>query len=75
MESYGVSRRFGGVTADDQIELEDYRVLGGFKMDSGLYNWFIEGGWVFNRDVTFDNGAVPGFSLDDGFIAQIGLNY
>jgi hypothetical protein len=75
VESYGVNRRFGGVTADDQIELEDYRVLGGFKMDSGLYNWFIEGGWVFNRDVTFANSAVPGYSLDNGFIAQIGLNY
>lgn len=75
VEAYGVNGTFGGVQADDQVEIEDYRVLGGFKMDSGMYNWFIEGGWVFNRDVNFDNAAVPGYSLGDGFIGQIGLRF
>ncbi|MFO0425023.1 MAG: hypothetical protein ACK526_00530 [Planctomyces sp.] len=75
VESFGISRSFGGVTADDEMEIADYRVLGGFKMDAGLYSWFIEGGWVFNREIDFANAAVPGYELDNGFIGQIGLRY
>ncbi len=74
VESYGVNRTYAGVAADDQIEVADYRVLGGFKMDTGLYSWFIEGGYVFDRQVEFDS-ATPGYSLNNGFIGQIGLRY
>lgn len=74
VESYGVSRQFGAATADDQVQLEDYRILIGMKMDAGYYNWFFEGGWVLNREVKFDSAA-PGFDLDTGFIGQIGLRY
>ena len=74
VESWGVSRQFGAATADDEVQLEDYRILIGLKMDSGYYNWFFEGGWVLNREVTFDSTA-PGFDLDTGFIGQIGLRF
>lgn len=73
-EAYAVNRSLAGVSVDDEIQIEDYRVLLGFKMDSGLYSWFIEGGWVFDRQVEFDSN-IPGYDLDTGFIGQIGLRY
>jgi hypothetical protein len=75
VEAYGVNRTFAGANADDQIQLSDKRLLLGLKMDTGMYSWIIEGGWVFDRDVEFDSSAVPGFGLDNGFIGQIGLRY
>jgi len=75
VEAYGIESSFnGGAVSDTQFEVEDYRVLGGFKMDAGSYNWFIEGGWVFNREVKFAN-ATPGHEIGSGFIGQIGLRF
>ena len=75
VEAYGIESSFnGGAVAETQFEVEDYRVLGGFKMDAGRYNWFIEGGWVFNREVKFAN-ATPGYEIGSGFIGQIGLRF
>jgi hypothetical protein len=74
VEAYGVNRRFGAVYADDQVEISDYRILLGLKMDSGLYSWFFEGGWVLDRQVEFASNA-PGYDIDTGFIGQIGLRY
>jgi hypothetical protein len=75
VEAYGIESSFnGGAVSDTQFEVEDYRVLGGFKMDAGSYNWFIEGGWVFNREVKFAN-ATPGYEIGSGFIGQIGLRF
>ncbi|MCA9062151.1 MAG: hypothetical protein KDA96_03810 [Planctomycetaceae bacterium] len=75
VEGYGVNRTFGGVSADDKMEIEDYRILIGLKMDAGMYNWFLEGGWVFDRTVRFANTATPGFDLSTAFIGQIGIRY
>lgn len=74
VEAYGYENESGGVKADTQVEIEDYRILGGFKMDGGYYNWFIEGGWVFNREVQFAN-ATPGYEIGNGFIGQIGIRF
>jgi len=74
VEAYGVESSFVGVTSETQVEIEDYRVLAGLKMDGGMYNWFIEGGWVFNREVQFAN-ATPGYEIGNGFIGQIGLRF
>lgn len=74
VEAYGVNRTYAGVQADDQVEIADYRILLGMKMDAGLYSWFFEGGYVMDRQVEFAS-AVPGFDLDSGFIGQIGLRY
>ncbi len=74
VEAYGVNRSFGGVSQDDEVEIEDYRILLGMKMDAGLHSWFFEGGWVLDRNVEFDSN-IPGYSLDSGFIGQIGLRY
>jgi hypothetical protein len=70
VEAYGFEEIAGAV---DEVEVSDYRILGGFKMDAGLYNWFIEGGWVFNRDVEYASG--PEYELSNGFIGQVGLRY
>ncbi len=75
VEAYGVNSTFAGVSADNQIQLADKRLLLGLKMDAGLYSWIIEGGWVFDRDAKFASSSVPGFGLGDGFIGQIGLRY
>ena len=40
----------------DEVELEDYRVLLGVRMDAAMYSWFIEGGWIFDRDVRYGLG-------------------
>lgn len=75
VEAYGIESSFnGGAVAETQFEVEDYRVLGGFKMDAGYYNWFIEGGWIFNREVKFAN-ATPGYEIGSGFIGQIGIRF
>jgi hypothetical protein len=59
---------------DDPVQISDYRILGGFKMDSGMYSWFFEAGVVFDRQVEFES-ATPGYDLSSGFIGQIGLRY
>ncbi len=74
VEAYGVETTYGGTSFDNKVQIADYRILGGFKMDGGLYSWFFEGGWVFDRQVKFDK-TVPGYDLNNGFIGQIGLRY
>lgn len=76
VEAYGIESTFplGTLPVDNQFEAEDYRILGGFKMDGGYYNWFIEGGWVFDRHVRFAN-ATPGYDIASGFICQIGVRF
>lgn len=74
VEAYGYERQLAPFAGQaEEIEIADYRVLGGFKMDAGLYNWFFEAGYVFNRDVELGNGTK--YNLDNGFIGQIGLRY
>lgn len=74
VESYEVNARFGGVKRQTQVEIEDWRALIGLKMDTGYYDWFFEGGWVFGRDVNF-NGATPDFGIGTGFIGQLGFRF
>ena len=59
----------------DQVELEDYRILLGFRMDTGMYSWFTEGGWVFDRNVNYGNAANGSFNPATGFIGRIGWRY
>ena len=72
VEAYEVGTSGGG---RDQVELEDYRILLGFRMDAGTYTWFTEGGWVFDRNVNFGNAANADFSPMTGFIGRIGWKY
>ena len=69
VEAYEIQR--GGTAA--QVELEDYRVLFGSRMDAGTWNWFVEGGIVFGRDVAFANTS--GFDITAGAIFRAGLRF
>ena len=75
VEAYGGNRTYLGANAKDQVQIADKRILLGLKMDAGAYNWIIEGGYVFDRNVDFGSSAVPGFGLGGGFVGQIGLRY
>ena len=57
----------------DEVELEDYRVLLGVRMDAAMYSWFIEGGWIFDRDVRYGLGGK--FTPQTGFITRMGWKY
>ncbi len=74
VEAYEVDTTFGGVQNRQQVELEDWRALIGLRMDTGYYDWFLEGGWVFGRNVDFA-GATPSFDIDTGFIGQVGIRF
>lgn len=72
VESYQVNRT--PMDVREQIQLEDWRLLLGLRSDNGLVTLFIEGGWVFGRDVEFKR-ATPGFSISDGFIGRAGIRF
>ncbi len=73
VEAYEVSNRIGGREIREQVELEDWRALVGLRMNTGRFDWFLEGGWVFEREVEFKRS--PGFEVDSGFIGQIGFRF
>jgi hypothetical protein len=58
----------------EQIELEDWRLMLGLRMEQFGVTAFVEGGWVFGRDVDFLYGT-PGFDITSGFLGRIGLRY
>lgn len=72
IEAYDVATAGGG---NDEVELEDWRVLAGFRMDAGTYSWMIEAGWVFDRDIEFDAAANGQYNPSTGFITRIGWRY
>ena len=72
VEAYEIRTAGGG---RDQVQLDDYRFLLGFRMDAGTYSWFTEAGWVFDRDVDYSIPANGSFSPNTGFIARIGWRY
>ncbi|MEY3457202.1 MAG: hypothetical protein RL215_359 [Planctomycetota bacterium] len=74
VESYGVQRENLGVLEETQLEISDYRLLGGFRMDAGFYSWFIEAGAVLDRSLEY--GTSPSSTgIDSGFIGQLGLRF
>ena len=58
----------------EQMEVEDWRVLAGWRADNGFMTSFIEAGWVFDRQVEFLNGTSD-FDISSGFIARAGFRY
>lgn len=72
VEAYEIQLQTTGVR--EKVELEDWRALIGIRNDNGWYSSFIEGGWVFGREVDFKNGT-PGFDISSGFITRAGLRF
>lgn len=73
VEAYEVGLEPIGVR--DQIELADWRILLGLRMDRGGLSMFIEGGVVFGREVEFKRYTVGDFDPDTGFIGRLGVRY
>jgi len=72
VESYEIQLQTTG--RREEIEFSDWRILMGFRNDTGYVGSFIEAGWIFGRDVDFRNGT-PGFDISTGFILRGGLRY
>ncbi len=76
VESYEIG--FGPIpmsTADtSKVQFRDWRVVGGLRWEAGWVTTFLEGGYVFDRDVEYTH---PGTSYDvDGqFIGRVGFRY
>jgi hypothetical protein len=58
----------------DRIQITDDRLCLGLRSEKGRYTYFVEGGWVFNRQVRF-SGSSPNFNLDDTGMLRVGLMY
>lgn len=74
IEAYQVAVNSPG-QAVNQIQLEDWRVMLGVRSEHGSMTSFLEGGWVFGREVEFLRKATPGFDISSGFIARFGVRY
>ncbi|MCC7422856.1 MAG: hypothetical protein IT428_21480 [Planctomycetaceae bacterium] len=64
---------FGGGYRE-KMEIKDWRLLVGIRKDTGRIGSFLEGGWVFDREVDFAHGT-PDFDIKDGFILRAGIRY
>lgn len=73
VEAFEVTNRIGGANIREQMEIEDWRALIGLRMNTGRFDWFLEGGWVFSRGIDFKRSA--DLSVNTGFIGQIGLRF
>ncbi len=62
------------ISTREQIELEDWRLMLGLRMEQNGFTAFIEAGWVLGRNVDFLNGT-PDFDIASGFLGRIGLRY
>ncbi|MGC1275932.1 MAG: hypothetical protein WBC44_19680 [Planctomycetaceae bacterium] len=59
----------------NQLEMEDWRFLFGARKEQGWGDTFLEAGWVFDRSVSYADGAAPGFDVGTAFIFRGGLRY
>jgi len=55
-------------------EFSDYRLLKGFNLQRGRWNFFWEGGAVFDRHVRF-RGPVHEFGINEGLMIRTGVTY
>jgi hypothetical protein len=74
IEAYQVTVNTPG-QPENQIQLEDWRVMLGVRSEHGGMTSFLEGGWVFGRDVEFLRKSTSGFDISSGFIARFGVRY
>lgn len=58
----------------DRIQIADERLGLGLRWDTGRYSFFVDGGYVFNRQAKFV-GALPSFDIDNSGMIRAGLRY
>lgn len=61
-------------TITSQVQVEDWRLMGGLKWEAGWLTSFAELGWVFGRSVEFDKGGTD-FDPSSGFIGRVGFRF
>jgi hypothetical protein len=71
VEAYEIG---GAGAVGRQVQLQDWRVMLGVRSDSGGVQSFLEGGWVFDREVEFNRGG-GNFDVSSGFIARFGIKF
>lgn len=69
VESYEI-----GDAGGRQVQLQDWRVMLGIRSDSGGVQSFLEGGWVFDREIEFGRGG-GNFEVSSGFLARFGIKF
>lgn len=72
VEAYNVHVGAGG---RDNVEFEDTRLMLGFRMDGGTYQWFTEGGWILDRTVDYESGVNGSFDPSTSFLLRMGWKY
>jgi hypothetical protein len=64
------------VGSNIQVDVNDYRVFGGFEWTGGRgLNGFIEAGYVFERELNFGGGVNQNTGLDSTWMLRAGLSY
>lgn len=58
-----------------KVEMEDWRVLLGVRSDAGGFTSFLEGGWVFDREIKFNNPPGGPTDISSGFIVRFGVRF
>ena len=58
----------------DRIQLTDDRISVGLRWDAGRHSFFVEGGYVFHRQVEFV-GPTPGFDLNNTGMIRAGARF
>lgn len=57
-----------------EVQFEDWRVVGGFYTEGPMWTAFIEAGAILDRTVTFEN-SVNHFDVNNAFIIRTGLRF
>jgi hypothetical protein len=72
VESYQIS--MPGMSAQNQVQISDWRAAVGLRSDHVWYDKFVEVGYVFSRHVEFLHNT-PSFNLDSGIMARLGVRF
>ena len=77
VESFEISLESPSPATPSQtaMQIEDYRVMGGVRWETGWLETFLEAGVVFERDVEFADAAVPDFEVDTAFMGRVGVKF
>jgi hypothetical protein len=72
VESYQINQP--GVSDNQQVQIQDWRLALGLRSDHVTYDKFIEVGYVFGRNVDFLN-TTPGFGMNDTLMIRAGVKF
>lgn len=71
IEAYEVEVPAG---TQNQLQIEDWRIMLGARKEQGWGSSFLELGWVLDREIEYARQA-PGFTIEDAFMVQGGFRF